>query len=63
MKVYVARDLIAPPEWRWFATAQDYDEGVPVGTGATPLAAIGDLLDRLDIEDIEPRSCTIVWST
>lgn len=63
MKVYVARDMIAPPEWRWFATAQEYDLGVPVGTGATPLEAIGDLLWQMDIENIEPRACTIVWET
>lgn len=64
MKVYVSQDFIAPASYRWAAMAvQDYDEGIPVGTGATPLEAIEDLLWHLDIEDIEPRDCTIVWET
>jgi hypothetical protein len=34
---------------------------VPVGSGPTPLAAIADLLWRLDA-DIEPTDCDVVWT-
>jgi hypothetical protein len=62
MRVIVSSCDVAPPSDRWLATDRDYDLGVPVGHGPTPLAAIADLLWRLDIEDIEPTDCDIVWS-
>jgi hypothetical protein len=61
MHVHVWRDDIAPSQYRWHATAQEYDLGVPVGAGAAPLKAIADLLWMIDIEDIDPRQCSIVW--
>ncbi len=62
MRVIVSRCDIAPRSDRWMAVDRDYDLGVPVGHGATPLAAVADLLWCLDIEDIEPGDCDIVWS-
>lgn len=62
MKVYLSQDDIAPRAWRWHAMdVPDFDLGVKVGSGATPLEAIEDLLWHLDIEDINPRDCEIVW--
>lgn len=61
MRVLVSHDYIAPKAWRWQAMAQEYDLGVPVGSGATPLQAIEDLLWRIDVDDIEPEQCSIVW--
>lgn len=61
MRILVSHAWEAPRDDRWQAMEQDYDLGVPVGSGATPLQAIADLLWRLDIEDIEPGQCTIVW--
>jgi hypothetical protein len=61
MRVIVDRCDVAPRSYRWQAMEQDYDLGVPVGSGPTPLAAIADLLWRLDIEDIAPEQCDIVW--
>lgn len=62
MRVIVAARDIAPCSDRWLATDRDYDLGVPVGHGATPLAAIADLLWAMDIEDVAPEDCDIVWS-
>lgn len=59
--VFVARDDIAPKSDRWYATDRELDLGVPTGHGATPLGAIDDLLWRLNVEDIEPTACDIVW--
>jgi hypothetical protein len=61
MRVILSTDDIAPPSDRWYATDRDLDLGVPVGSGPTPLAAIADLLWAMDIEDIEPTDCDIVW--
>jgi hypothetical protein len=61
MHVHIWRDDIAPRESRWCVTAQEYDLGVPVGSGATPLRAIEDLLWRLDIENVGPEQYTIIW--
>ena len=61
MRVIVARCDIAPASDRWYATDRDYDLDVPVGSGATPLKAIEDLLWRLDVEDVAPEQCDIVW--
>ena len=60
MRVHLYRDEIAPREWRWHATNQEYDLDVPVGSGATPLKAITDLCWHLDL-DIEPAQCSIIW--
>lgn len=38
---------------RWQALDRDYDEGVSVGSGATPVAAVDDLMWHLGIEDYE----------
>lgn len=61
MRVLVSHDYIAPKSDRWRATAQEYDLGVPVGSGATPLQAIEDLLWRLDDETTVPEQVTIEW--
>lgn len=61
MQVHVWRCDVAPREYRWNATAQEYDLDVPVGSGATPLEAIEDLLWHLDVEDVEPEQCSIIW--
>jgi hypothetical protein len=34
---------------------------LPVGSGATPLKAIEDLLWLIDVENVEPEQCSIVW--
>lgn len=62
MRVIVSVCDVAPRSDRWLATDRDYDLGVPVGHGATPLAAIADLLWAMDIEDIAPEDCAIVWN-
>ena len=62
MRVLVSHAWEAPREWRWQAMQQEYDLGVPVGSGATPLQAIEDLLWRLDDEDTDPAQCDIVWT-
>ena len=46
MRVILSTDDIAPPSDRWYATDRDLDLGMPIGHGATPLAAIADLLWR-----------------
>ena len=61
MQVHVWRDDIAPSAWRWCAAAQEYDLDVPVGSGTTPLKAIEDLLWLIDVENVEPEQCSIVW--
>lgn len=61
MRVIISRCDIAPASDRWYATDRNYDFDVPVGSGATPLRAIEDLLWRLDVEDVEPGQCDIVW--
>jgi hypothetical protein len=61
MRVHVWHDDIAPRQWRWHASAQEYDLGVPVGSGATPLKAIEDLFWLIDIESVEPAQCSISW--
>ena len=38
----------APTDMRWHATLGDYDLGARVGSGATPEAAIDDLLEQLE---------------
>jgi hypothetical protein len=36
----------------WSATRSGYDEGDPIGRGATPITALADLLEQeLDLED------------
>ena len=62
MRVFVSTDDIAPASDRWYAADRELDLDVPIGSGPTPLAAIADLLWRLDVEDIEPADCEIVWS-
>jgi hypothetical protein len=62
MRVIVSSCDIAPPSDRWYATDRELDLGIPIGHGATPLAAIADLLWAMDIEDIEPADCDIAWS-
>jgi hypothetical protein len=61
MQVHIYRDDIAPRSHRWNACALEYDLGVPVDSGTTPLQAIADLLWHLGVEDIEPEQCPIVW--
>jgi hypothetical protein len=61
MQVYIWRCDVAPREWRWQAARQEYDLDVPVGSGATPLKAIEDLLWLIDVENVEPEQCSIVW--
>lgn len=61
MIVHVWRCEIAPRSDRWQACEDDYDLGVAVGSGATPLQAIEDLLWHKDIEDIAPQDVSIVW--
>lgn len=61
MQVHIYRDDIAPRDYRWCATDREYDLDVPVGSGATPLKAIEDLLWHLDFEDIKPEQCSIIW--
>lgn len=61
MRVLVSHDYIAPKSWRWQAMTQEFDLGVPVGHGSTPLRAIADLLCWLDDEDTLPEQCNIVW--
>lgn len=63
MQVHVWRDDIAPREWRWNASAQEYDLDVPVGSGATPLKAIEDLFWLIDVEEVDPAQCSIVWES
>ena len=63
MRVIVSSCGIAPASDRWIATDRDYDLGVPVGHGATPLTAIADLLWRLDIEDVAASDCDITWES
>lgn len=62
MRVILSQCDIAPSSDRWLATDRDYDLGVPVGHGATPLAAVADLLWFIGVEDIEAEDCDIVWS-
>jgi hypothetical protein len=59
MQVHIWRCDVAPREWRWNACAQEYDLDVPVGSGATPLKAIEDLLWLIDVENVEPEQCSI----
>ena len=61
MQVHVWRCDIAPSSDRWQTSAQEYDLDVPVGSGATPLEAIADLFQVIDVKDIEPEQCTIIW--
>lgn len=61
MRVLVSHAWEAPREWRWQAMTQEYDLGVPVGSGATPLQAIEDLLWRLDDETTAPTQVEIEW--
>jgi hypothetical protein len=61
MRVILSTNDIAPPSDRWYATDRDLDLGIPIGHGATPLAAIADLLWAMNIEDIEPTDCDIAW--
>lgn len=61
MRVLVSHDYVAPREWLWQATAQEFDLGVPVGSGATPLQAIEDLLWHLDDETTVPMQVEIEW--
>jgi hypothetical protein len=60
MRVIVSVNDIAPASDRWYATDRDLDLGIPIGHGATPLAAIADLLWAMNVEDIEPADCDIV---
>lgn len=62
MRVLVSHDYVAPKSWRWQAMPCEFDLGVPVGHGSTPLRAIADLLCWLDVEDIEPEQVEIVWT-
>jgi hypothetical protein len=62
MRVILARCEIAPASDRWYATDRDLDLDVPVGSGATPLQAIENLLWRLHEEEITPEQCDIVWT-
>jgi hypothetical protein len=53
------RILVQPASYRyrehqWTATVGDYDLGVPVGSGATPLEAVSELLWKMDLEDDTP---------
>lgn len=52
-EIIVTEDIYAPPAYRYFATEGDYDLDCICGQGRTPLAAIVDLLDRLDCGDYE----------
>jgi hypothetical protein len=61
MRVIVSRCDIAPRSDRWLATDRDYDLGVPVGHGATPLAAVADLLWAMNIDWLSPSDVEIVW--
>lgn len=61
MKVLVSRCDVAPASDRWQAMLREYDLGEPVGSGATPLEAIADLLWRLDADDTDPATVDIVW--
>lgn len=63
MRVLLTQCDIAPRSDRWIATETNY--GGPesaLGSGHTPLAAVSDLLWALNIEDIEPQDCDILWN-
>jgi len=61
VKVSLHRCDVAPASDRWQATEDGFDLGVPIGSAATPLKAIADLLWAMNIEDIEPSDCLIHW--
>jgi hypothetical protein len=51
--------IVRPAEYRyrehqWTACVGDYDLGVPIGSGATPLEDVNDLLWKMDLEDDTP---------
>lgn len=53
------RIIVRPAEYRyrehqWTACVGDYDLDDPVGSGATPLEAVADLLWKCDLEDETP---------
>ena len=52
MKRAISTTLTTPPipftDWDWQAVEEGYDEGDPVGYGATEAAAINDVLDQLE---------------
>lgn len=62
MRVLVSHAWEAPRDYRWQAMLRPYDLGEHVGTGATPLRAIEDLLWHLDDEDTVPAQVDIVWT-
>jgi hypothetical protein len=40
-----------PLAYRWYATVGDYDLDCTIGCGATPEAAIEDLIDQLELPE------------
>lgn len=55
MRIVVTTCDVAPAWARYQATEADYGgPPEPVGTGATPLEAVADLLWHLDLEDTTP---------
>jgi len=55
MRIIVTTSDVAPASNRYYATTADYGgPPEPVGSGATPLEAVSDLLWHLDLEDDTP---------
>ena len=58
MRIIVTTSDIAPARYRYRAMTahhyENYEAEYPVGTGATPLEAVSDLLWALDLEDDTP---------
>ena len=51
--------VVRPAEYRyrehqWTATVGEYDLDDPIGSGATPLEAVNDLLWHMNLEDDTP---------
>lgn len=60
MALKIRTELIYPPipirQFDWSAVDDDsYEPGCPIGTGATELEAVKDLIKQLE-DDYEPRS-------
>lgn len=61
MRIIMGWTDYAPDGQHYYATAHGLDLDVDIGRGATALEAVADLLWAMDIEDINPESCQLVW--
>ena len=51
--IVTGKDFTAPHDFRWQASWNDFDLGVPMGMGPTEEAAVRDLVDNYDFPAIK----------